>query len=467
MEKDIVIGGKWNILGEKYDGDLIFNKSNGGILLSIYYKNSQEFIAWQSKEINIKEITGVTNQQSNCILADCTVVKRHTQNLMTHHIVIVAKSLFFGLKNKKKSTIKFNEINFELSNIFQWSKLNGFEQSFDDAEYRYNLKYKFKEMVSVRIDDNTIVEFSPILGKINGNTLVENITVSQFVSIKIKKDKSAEYGDFFKDLEKVIDLIMIATKKKISIKKIICLDYTKYQVFYEKKDYFKFEMIDSRINYLENDNPSSSIEINNYLFDLPEINKECKLENWFKKYNEYRNIYNLYLLGIKNDVPIEIRFTNLMQALELMHSIKFSRKKKFYKHIETKFMDNKKLIDNIKNNVDQFKSPYIILRSRIIDVLINNFALTSNYDMASKAIDLADILTDSRNYYTHYNSSKKSKAVVKNNLKSSIFILEYLNSCYILEELGFSIEYINKKLENDVHQIISQEMISKIIENER
>ena len=126
MEKDVIIGGNWNILNKKYDGDLIFNKSNGGILLDIYYNNPKEFLAWSNKPTEITEITGYINQKMKCILTDCKVIKRHSTYPSRHHIVIHAKSLFFGLNNKKKSTLKFNEIRFQLSNIFQWSKLNGF-----------------------------------------------------------------------------------------------------------------------------------------------------------------------------------------------------------------------------------------------------------------------------------------------------------------------------------------------------
>ena len=39
MNNDMIIGGKWNILGKDYQGNITFNKENGTIVLSIYYKN--------------------------------------------------------------------------------------------------------------------------------------------------------------------------------------------------------------------------------------------------------------------------------------------------------------------------------------------------------------------------------------------------------------------------------------------
>ena len=68
MNKDVVIGGKWRILNKYYNGDLTFNKANGIILLSIYYKNNNEFLAWMNKPINIETITGKLNQEIKCTL---------------------------------------------------------------------------------------------------------------------------------------------------------------------------------------------------------------------------------------------------------------------------------------------------------------------------------------------------------------------------------------------------------------
>lgn len=169
MEKDNIIGGKWNILGKSYDGDLIFNKSNGGIVLSIYYKDQNHFLAWDNQPLYINEITGTLNQKIKCILTDCKVVKRHTQAFVKHHIIIVAKSIFFGISKRKKQNIKFNEMHFKMSNIFAWTKLNGFKELFDNKDYWLNIVYESKDRVSVKIDDNTTIEFVPTMGAFNQN----------------------------------------------------------------------------------------------------------------------------------------------------------------------------------------------------------------------------------------------------------------------------------------------------------
>ncbi|MDO5003585.1 MAG: hypothetical protein Q4E39_05110 [bacterium] len=467
MEKDNIIGGKWNILGKSYDGDLIFNKSNGGIVLSIYYKDQNHFLAWDNQPLYINEITGTLNQKIKCILTDCKVVKRHTQAFVKHHIIIVAKSIFFGISKRKKQNIKFNEMHFKMSNIFAWTKLNGFKELFDNKDYWLNIVYESKDRVSVKIDDNTTIEFVPTMGAFNPNMLVENVNLNQFVSIYIKKDIPTIYDNFFDDLNKVINLITLATNKRININKIECIDYSKFYMLENTKDYIKYEMMSHKIKLDDNIEEDSKIQIIDYLFDLPEMIIDNKIQVWFNTYDKYRNIYNLYLLGIKNDIPLEIRFCNLMQAIELLHSIKFSRKKKFIKHIEKKFIANPEIIDDIENNIDQKESSFIILRSRLIDIFTNDFELTKSVNMYINVIPFANILSDSRNYYTHYNDAKRNKCVVKDNLKYSVAILEYSVSSYILKELGFSLDYINKKQKYTLDYIISERMIEKILENKR
>lgn len=467
MEKDIIIGGKWNVLGKKYEGDLVFNKSNGGIILSIYYKDNNQFLAWDNQQLYINEITGTLNQKINCILTDCKVIKRHTQAFVKHHIIIVAKSIFFGTSKRKKQSIKFNEMQFKMSNIFAWTKLNGFRELYDNNKYWLNIVYEPKDKFTTRLDDNTIIEFVPTMGAFNPNMLIENIKLNQFVTINIKKNIPTNYESFFEDLEKIINLITLATNKKININKIECLDYSKFNIVENTKNYRKYEMISHKMKLNDNLEEENKIDIMDYLFDLPELKTDNKIQNWFNTYDKYRNIYNLYLLGIKNDIPPEIRFCNLMQALELLHSIKFSRKKNFFKHIEKKFVDNPEIIDDIKDNIDQKNNCFIILRSRLIDLFINDFELTKSANMYINVIQLANILSDSRNYYTHYNDSKRNKCVVKDNLKYCIKILEYSISSYILEKLGFPINYINKKQKYNLDYIISEKMIEKILENKR
>lgn len=462
---DFIIGGKWKILNKHYNGDLTFNRNKGIIILSVYYKDRNDFFAWMNKPTSISIITGKLNQEIKCTLTDCEVKKRHTDNFTRHHIVIIAKNLFINIYKNDKSSIKFNEVHFQIPNIIKWSKLNGFNY-INNPEYKLNIAYKFKDNIKQKIDKNTTIEFVPILGKYNSDMQIENLDISQHVEVQIKKKKETEYQSFFQDFEKIINLITLATGLKINISLIQGINYKKYAVMVRKeKNYIKYEIIRSTYKNITNSNPDLQANINDYLFDLNEIYKDNKLQKWFDSYKVYENIYNLYNLAINNDLPDEIKFCNLMQAMELIHTHKFKKVDEFCKHIKVKFKDNNDLIKLVNENPDQ--KDFIILKNRIIDVFINDYDLTDRVKMINFIDDFSTILSDTRNYYTHYNDSKKDKCLVGKNLKYGIFVVEYIVSNNILLNLGFSTKEINKKKELQLNDIINMNMIESILKNDR
>lgn len=467
MNKDVVIGGKWRILNKYYNGDLTFNKANGIILLSIYYKNNSEFLAWMNKPINIETITGKLNQEIKCTLTDCQIIKRHSDAFVRHHVIILAKNMFLNISKSKKEMIKFNEVRFQIPNIIKWSCLSGFEY-INDGNYKLNIGYKFKEKITQIVDDETTIEFVPVLGKFNFDMQVENLDISQHVEVYIKKKEEVPYQNFFDDFNKVINLITLATGFKINISHIHGINYKKYSSKSKgKNNYIKYEIVSNTMKNLSHTNPDKHENISNYLFYLKELPTNNKLYNWFDSYETYKNIYNLYNLAINNEITDEIKFCNLMQAMELIHTQKFKKVKKFYQHIETKFENNSEIINLIEDNPDQKDSKFIILKNRIIDSLISDFSLTIRENLIANIDKLSTILADTRNFYTHYNESKKDKCLVGKKLKFAIFILDYVVSCDILLNLGFSIDEINQKKEFQLNDIHNAKMIESVLKNDR
>lgn len=467
INNDVTIGGRWKILDKEYQGDLTYNKLNGIIILSVYYKNKEEFLAWMNKPTDINIIRGKLNQEIKCTLVDCQIIKRHSEGFALHHIVIIAKSLFFHISKRKKEDIKFNEVHFQIPNIIKWSQLSGFEL-IQDGNYRFKIVYKFKDTISEKIDDNTTIEFVPVFGKFNYDMQVENLDISQHIEVRIKKKKEMSYEDFFKDFDMIINLITLATGLKINVSLVQGINYEKYFSKVGKKYYYiKYEIIKNTMNNLSTSNPDKQSSIRNFLFNLKELSSTNKLKKWFDTYQDYNNIYNLYNLGINNDIPAEIKFCNLMQALELMHTKKYKKPEKFFEHIEHKFKEKPEIITLIKNNPDQVGNTYIILKNRIIDIFINDFNLTFNENIIDSIDDLSTRFSDTRNYYTHYDDAKRNKCLVGKNLEYAIYILDYLTSNFILLNLGFSIDEINKKKDLVLNDIHSLKMIEKIIENER
>lgn len=464
MDKNY-IGGKWNILGEQYDGELIYSEKNGLILVSIYYDDSGAF-TWFDKPLKFDELTGTINQKIKCILVNCEVIRRHSQNLSRHHVVIRAKSIFFNTAFRKKKSIKFNRLDFKLTNIFQWTNMNGFEHSRDKFGYFLILGYNFSDKFCVDIDDNTKLEIVHTLGPVDGNLDTENINLSQYAVIRILKVNKSHYEEFFNDLNKIKNLIMIATGQNVFINNIICYDNDKYTMICEDKKYHEYQMIDYRIK--DEKDEITTMDVYYYLFRLSDLIEGNKLKKWFDTYDENEKVYDLYLLSLKNEVPMEIKFCNLMQAVELFHRKKYKNyNASFKRHIREKFKNNASLCDEIFDNPDQKNSSFITIRSRMIDIFTENMELLNNEVIRNNIVSFSEIMTNTRNYYTHYDARKKDLTLVKDNLLCGISILDYMVCYLILKELKFDDDYINGKLQNKVRYILEDSKIENLLKNER
>lgn len=463
MNNDMIIGGKWNILGKDYQGNITFNKENGTIVLSIYYKNKKEFIAWMNKPTEIDIITGKLNQEIKCTLTDCQIVKRQSNSFFRHHIVILAKIMFLNLSKNKKDLLKFNEVHFHIPNIIKWSKLSGFEY-FDDKDYRLKIGYKFKDKVSIKINDNTSVEFVPYLGSFNFDMQVEKLDISQHIGVHIINKKETTFNVFLETFKIISDMITLATNSKINVVDIKGINYKKYNAVVDRKNYIKYEIITNLVKH-DNARNLDAERTDNYLFNLNNIADKNRLKKWFDSYEKYSSIYNLYNLGINNDVPDEIRFCNLIQALELLHTKKYKKVKLFFNHIDSKFENNPSIIDLVKKNPDQ-SGKFIILKNRLIDLFINDFSLAETKNIVDNIDTITTILSDTRHYYTHYSGAKKSKSLSGTNLKYGIYILDYLLSCFILQNLEFDINEIKENRELQLYNIKSNKMVEKIIKNQ-
>lgn len=165
---------------------------------------------------------------------------------------------------------------------------------------------------------------------------------------------------------------------------------------------------------------------------------------------------------------MEIKFCNYMQAIELFHRQTYkSYNRTFKNHISEKFIDNQELKNEIVENHDQKGSPFITLRSRLIDIFTEDKELLKSENVKENVVKFSDIMCNTRNYYTHYDENKKDKCLVKENLICGINILNYLLCYIILDQLDFDVAYIDNKLKERMEYILRDKKIEKLLKNER
>ncbi len=450
------IGGKWQILDYNLDGELTCIPDTGEITLVIHYVDYFPFKKFQkfNKVSDIKEIWGVTSFRQKCVLLECQFISDYSFNA-DHELTIKAKYLIWDMTKVKDEEIKFNKMSFRLTNSLLWSGMQCYNSFKKDDKYL--ISCDFGEKI-IKSDLKTEIKFCATINSIDEFMRAEKIELYQYLEVIIKKSELTHYTEFLEDIKKVINLIKLATNEEVNINEICGYRNDKTYVCGDKKYYYEFCMVTNEMR----NNILSYCDDTNYLYSLPNMISEGKIEVWFKTYNDYKNVYELYLLSYKDEVSSEISFIYLVQALELLHRIKFKNKNKFMKYLKNKLQDKKELWDNIRENSDQEDSRYIILRSRLIDMIDCDFEIKNDFKEET-IIKLADIITNSRNYYTHFSESKKEKCVRKKSLSYVMEILRYFIKCYALKELGFDINYINEKTESSLEYIRYYNMIEKIL----
>ena len=197
---------------------------------------------------------------------------------------------------------------------------------------------------------------------------------------------------------------------------------------------------------------SKGDEITNFdmLFTLDDIvtNSEV-IQNWSMIIDKIKPALNLYFSIIRyEDLPIEMQYLNIVQALETYHArFKYNDLKKYKKHVVKLFeVEDLDDIDEKNRNAyfDTTQSDenisYIILKSRLVDLMNDDFRL-SLFPLFIGGIqvelyDFIEKIVDTRHYYTHYGKTKEEKSLRGIDLQYAIAVLMEVFEYHFLVELG-------------------------------
>ena len=184
-------------------------------------------------------------------------------------------------------------------------------------------------------------------------------------------------------------------------------------------------------------------ELRNYPLYCPKCKKESLVgKDIQRELTLLEPVLNLYLSLFKySDMPIEMIFLNIVQALETFHARFFydDNKDQYIESVAKRFgsCPNYPIIEKLLlcDTQKDENCKYIILVSRLNDLLIGkNDGLF--YDYYITDADFAQTVADTRHYYTHYGKSKEKKALKGDKLIDAIHILSLLLEYYVCLQLG-------------------------------
>lgn len=418
--------GTFNIGEEEIIGELIYNKESGVTLLNLVKQLSDTPLGKSYGNLDI--ITGVLNSGTIVTLFHNRCTQNQTKSFQTQQLVYVAE---YSIWSKREATnVKYNKLECVLENALDWSGLSAVDTS--DLSV---IKFKVNDNENVyHWFDSTITFFTSLNCELFGFPHKEESKVVERLVVSIEADEKQDTSYFTAIRNKVISLISFAIKDNVNVNEQYLYDYDDSYQIGEHTEYYK--------HYLYTSERCLSIYNNSrwkYNFTLAQLLLEKDIK---KELTLLEPIFNLYLSLFKyTDMPPEMVFLNIVQALETFHARFFydDSKDKYVASVIERFgswqnypdMEKLLLCDTQKDE----NCKYIILVSRLNDLLIGKYdGLFWDYYVTDAGF--AQTVADTRHYYTHYGKSKEKKALRSDKLIYTIGILALLLEYNVCLQLG-------------------------------
>ena len=429
-DTDQHFAGTFNVFGEEIPGELIYNEENGVTLISLVKLLSDTIRDKAYGTIEI--ITGTLNSGTVVTLFHNRCTKNITYVPHSQHLIFVAEYAIWSRKDA--TSMKYNKLECVLENALSWSGMSAIDTSeYPIIKIKYNKNdntyYWFGANVTFSISlDNGLVAYP----RVEESKVVERLVVN------IETDEKHAPSFFITVRDKIISLISFAIRDNLNIEDQSLYDFEDFYQEGNRTVYNEYSLYTSEQR--RNTRQTVRWDCN---FTLDQLSPEKDIQ---KELDLLAPIFNLYLSLFKyNDMPPEMIFLNIIQAVETFHSRFFynNDKKKYIASVKERF-EGKPFYPNIEklllSEAQMAENcTYIILLSRLNDLLIGKYdGLFWNYYGADA--NYAQTIADTRHYYTHYSAAKEEKALRGDDLLVAIRVLALLLEYNICLQLGIDNE---------------------------
>lgn len=418
--------GSFNIDGEEITGELIYNKEKGVIMLNLVKQLTDAPLGRRYHNLDV--ITGMLNSGTIVTLFHNRCTKNHTQAFQIQQLVFVAEYAIWAKSDATNK--KYNKLECVLENALEWSGLSRIDTS--DLSV---IKFKGNENGNIYHWFGAKFTFSTSLKcELFNLPHKEESKVVERLVVHIEAEEKKEISYFIDIRNKVISLISFAIKNNVNIDEQYLYDYDDSYQIGEHTEYYK--------HYLYTKEQRLYIysgSLYGYNFMLGQLSPEKDIQ---KELILLEPIFNLYLSLFKyEDMPPEMVFLNIVQALETFHARFYyeDSKDKYVASVIKRFGNHPKYSDIEKlllcdTQIDK-NCNYIILVSRLNDLLIGKYdGLFGDYYVTDA--EFAQTVADTRHYYTHYGKSKEKKALKGDKLIDAIGVLSLLLEYNVCLKLG-------------------------------
>lgn len=421
--------GSFTLDNEILGGEIIYSRSAGNIALHLE-KRLEENALWGKRYGHYDSIYGTLNSGATVTLFDCRCVSDRASLGTSQSVIFSCKHAIMSAEACTENS--FNTLVCVVDNAIEWSGLS-------PIVIENHRKFVLQPCCNRKTFNwfNAEISFSSAVINWPGIPLKEDIDIRQRLVIEISKEEKTPIEDFLSIRDKIISMISFAVKDNINVEEQYLHKSDKYNEYgKEYKDYIKYHLITEEAH-----RTTQGLYRWEYNFRLPQIEK---VDNAGEIFEKLMPVFNLYSSLFKyEDMPLEMVFLNMVQAVETFHSRFFydNSKEKYIQSVKERFEGSQHYEDIAKlllNDTQMDKNcKYIILVSRINDLLIGKYDGLF-YDYFITDDQYGQKIADTRHYYTHYDKAKEKKAFKGRDLVKAINVLALLLEYHICLVLGIS-----------------------------
>lgn len=457
--EDMHYAGRWFVPGsdKPLNGVLHHFAERGTLLLelnSIYQRdvakpNNLNF--HQLSDGVVPYITGELFSGARITLLECNLVHRNVHNVHRVTELVSAAYAFWGIDARKMDVSRFRGAFVYFGDIVRWSGLCCLE--WDQKPTEDTFSWRHSEGYSLDIEAGFHLDIAPSLGSFSLQPYGRELTIKQLVTTKFRYKDGRSWRHVTEDVEWFRRFVELGKRGQVDIEGISHLHpsvtYPKDYGLEGDESMMPGEVVLSTGGSTRSDGNDFPYH---YLFDLSEAVECGALISWFSQRDVLGPIVGLYSLAYSDKIPSAAAlFLNFMQALETLHSRFFAAgKQEYMERVDALCSTSRDLgLRDFLCDSGQKGARSVYLKSRISDLLYADGQRPVR-PVGGGFVDFPKRLTDTRNYYTHYDRNELRTVYSEDELPLVNLELKLLLEYHLMLRLGFdegfARERVNRRL---------------------
>jgi len=399
---------------------------------------------FSSKMEKFNRIVGSVGQYGLITLDDCSYINKQVSPEGISTSILSVEKAFLGVAYEEHEKICFNSIMFSIEGIDEWIGISGIRTQYLKEDPKVSITYSSPEEASLKLENGMILEILFKWGVSQPSRIPKKVELSQKAYFTLSAQQEMPLQDFISIIFKLTHFIGLAVNKTVSLDYVCGTSHSiQIQVNAERT-------VDAPIQIYYESIPFSLetpiITDFKMLFRFNQIssNVEQAINSWIDAYDRIEPAMNLFFATRNGAYKfISGRFLALAQCLESYHRLTSNKV----------FMDSKTYEKLISTGLEHFPKEHrswlseklqygyeLSLAKRLKEIIEPFNELFGN--SAERSIFIRSIVI-TRNYFTHYDKTLKTKAARGKDMFILCKKMEILFQLHLFSILKFSGPTIN------------------------